>query len=282
MLESLVADAGALGADYLLAAGDISAEAVPSTSAEPGSCSTTSGRIAATTSSTRGNHDRAHAGDAYASVPGRPVAGQRLLPRPVLPGRRADVLHPRSPGPAGRRDRHLRQARQRGDAGALSTDQLAWFRAELAKDRDQPTLVFGHHPLVVEDSPFPVSPSNTLDATQAAAILGDYARTPGHVPAPCRAHSPQQAHHQPAGARRHASGDRRRQGVSRRLLAPPPVHRGLRAELLQVAAATSPGNGANEAGRRSRALAAVRARQQRPDRNTVVERDLSNLRPVRR
>ncbi len=66
-----------------------------------------------------------------------------------------------------------------GDAGALSADQFAWFRGELAKDRDQPTLVFGHHPLVVQDSAFPISPSNSLDAVQASTILQDYARMPG-------------------------------------------------------------------------------------------------------
>jgi hypothetical protein len=65
------------------------------------------------------------------------------------------------------------------DAGALSADQLAWFRAELARERDQPTIVFGHHPLIVENSPFPTSASNTLDAAQVATILDDYSQTPG-------------------------------------------------------------------------------------------------------
>jgi hypothetical protein len=66
-----------------------------------------------------------------------------------------------------------------GDAGGLSTEQLAWFRAELAKHAEQPTLVFGHHPLVVEQSVFPITPSSSLDATQAHTILQDYARVPG-------------------------------------------------------------------------------------------------------
>jgi hypothetical protein len=66
-----------------------------------------------------------------------------------------------------------------GDAGALSTDQLAWFRSELAKNRDQPTMVFGHHPLIVQNSAFPISPSSSLDAGQATTILGDYSRNPG-------------------------------------------------------------------------------------------------------
>ena len=39
--------------------------------------------------------------------------------------------------------------------------------------------MFGHHPLIVEKSPFPIVPSNTLDAGQVATLLDDYARTPG-------------------------------------------------------------------------------------------------------
>ena len=65
------------------------------------------------------------------------------------------------------------------DPGALSADQYAWFRSELAENREQPTIVFGHHPLVVQNSAFPISPSNTLDAQQAATILQDYAANPG-------------------------------------------------------------------------------------------------------
>ena len=61
----------------------------------------------------------------------------------------------------------------------MSPAQLAWFQADLAAHRDQPTLVFGHHPLVVQDSAFPVSASNALDATQAATVLDWYAATPG-------------------------------------------------------------------------------------------------------
>jgi hypothetical protein len=66
-----------------------------------------------------------------------------------------------------------------GDAGGLSRDQLARFRSDLAAHRDQPTLVFGHHPLVVQDSAFPVTASNSLDATQASSILDWYAQAPG-------------------------------------------------------------------------------------------------------
>jgi Icc protein len=39
--------------------------------------------------------------------------------------------------------------------------------------------VFGHHPLVVQESAFSVKPSNSLDGAQAASVLEAYARTPG-------------------------------------------------------------------------------------------------------
>ena len=39
--------------------------------------------------------------------------------------------------------------------------------------------MFGHHPLVVEGSPFPTSAGSALEAGQAATILDDYSQTPG-------------------------------------------------------------------------------------------------------
>ncbi|HTL86021.1 MAG TPA: metallophosphoesterase, partial [Acidimicrobiia bacterium] len=66
-----------------------------------------------------------------------------------------------------------------GDSGALSLDQLAWFREQLANDREHPTLVFGHHPLVVRDSPFPITPGSSMDLAQTFTIVDEYARTPG-------------------------------------------------------------------------------------------------------
>ncbi|MEV5174319.1 hypothetical protein AB0L10_25320 [Streptomyces flaveolus] len=58
-------------------------------------------------------------------------------------------------------------------------NRVAWLRRGLAAHRDQPTLVFGHHPLVMRDSAFPITPSNTLDQKQAAAVLDQYAKSPG-------------------------------------------------------------------------------------------------------
>ena len=180
MLESLVDDASALGAPFLLAAGDITAEAVPLDLSRAGQLLKRFGEYRRDYFVTRGNHDRAHT--RRRRTPSCRVGqwqGNDCFHDQFFPGDEPTYF-----------SRELQGLRVLGidtydkpgngsDAGALSTEQLAWFRAELAKDRDQPTIVFGHHPLVVQNSPFPISPSNTLDAAQAATILDDYAQTPG-------------------------------------------------------------------------------------------------------
>ena len=239
MLDSLVHDAGKLDADFLLAAGDISAEAVPVELSKALQLLKKFGRYRRDYFVARGNHDRAHDGD-VCRVPGRPVAGQRLLPRPVFPGRGADLFA-----------RELRGLRVIGidtydkpgrgnDAGALSTDQLAWFRAELLKDRDQPTLVFGHHPLAVESSPFPITPSSSLDAAQAAT---SWTTTPALPDCSCITPGTPTATSAPS-ARAHPTSRIRRSPPARGIPAAsraPAVHRGLRAELLQEPQRPRPG-----------------------------------------
>ena len=179
MLESLVEDASALGARFLLAAGDITAEAAPVDLTKAGQLLGRFGEYRKDYFLTRGNHDRAHTGDAYASCRVGQWQGNDCFHDHFFPGDEPTYFA-----------RELRGLRIIGidtydkpgrgsDPGALSTEQLAWFRAELQKDRDQPTIVFGHHPLVVEESPFPITPSNSLDAAQTATILEDYARAPG-------------------------------------------------------------------------------------------------------
>jgi 3',5'-cyclic AMP phosphodiesterase CpdA len=179
MLESLVADTSALGAQFLLAAGDITAEAVPVDLSRAGQLLRRFGRYRRDYFVTRGNHDRAHAGAAYGTCRVGQWQGNDCFHDQFFPGDEPTYF---------RRD--LQGLRVLGldtydkpgngsDPGALSTEQLAWFRSELAKDRDQPTIVFGHHPLIVEKSPFPISPSNTLDSGQVATILDDYSKMPG-------------------------------------------------------------------------------------------------------
>jgi hypothetical protein len=179
MLESLVADVAAHGARYLLAAGDISAEAAPVDLSRAGQLLNQFGNQTADWLVTRGNHDRAHDGAAYVGChagrwQGHDCFQDRFFPSGQPGWFRQDLQGLRVLGI----DTYDKPG-QGNDAGALSDEQLAWFRSQLATDVDQPTLVFGHHPLVVQESPFPVTASNALDATQAATIFGDYAAMPG-------------------------------------------------------------------------------------------------------
>ena len=178
MLESLVEDATALGAQFLLAAGDITAEAVPVDVSRAGQLLNRFGAYRDDYFVTRGNHDRAHTGDAWSTCSVGRWQGNDCF---------VDGFFPDGPTWFSRDIQGLRvlgldtydKPGSGSDAGALSAEQVEWFREELASDRDRPTLVFGHHPLVVRDSPFPTSPSNTLEADQVATIVADYAATPG-------------------------------------------------------------------------------------------------------
>ncbi len=176
MLEALVHDASALDASFLLAAGDISAEAVPVDLSKAGELLARFGKYRRDYFVTRGNHDRAHTGDAYAACRAGQWQGNDCFHDHFFPGDQPTYFTREMHGLRVIGIDTYDKPGGGGDAGALSPDQFAWFREQLAQDRHQPTIVFGHHPLIVQNSPFPVTPSNTLDATQSATILGDVPR----------------------------------------------------------------------------------------------------------
>jgi Icc protein len=179
MLESLVEDASALGARFLLAAGDITAEAAPVDLTKAGQLLNRFGRYGKDYFVTRGNHDRAHEGDTYAACRVGEWGGNDCFHDQFFPGDEPTYFRRELGGLRVLGIDTYDKPGRGSDAGALADEQLAWFRAELARDREQPTIVFGHPPLVVEESPFPITASNTLDAGQATTILQDYARMPG-------------------------------------------------------------------------------------------------------
>ena len=179
MLESLVQDVKRFDPTYLLAAGDISAEAVPTDLSRAGQLLSRFGTYREDYFVTRGNHDRAHTGTAYGACRIGQWQGNDCFHDAYFPGDEPTYFSVDLSGlhvigldtydkPGGG-----------GDAGGLSPAQFDWFQRDLAAHKHQPTLVFGHHPLVVQDSAFPISPSSSLDATQAASILDRYAQTPG-------------------------------------------------------------------------------------------------------
>jgi 3',5'-cyclic-AMP phosphodiesterase len=179
MLDSLVHDVARLDPTYLLAAGDISAEAVPADLSRARRFLTEFGEYRKDYFVTRGNHDRAHTGDPYAACRVGQWQGNDCFHDAYFPGDTPTYFSADLSGLHVIGLDTYDKAGGGGDAGGLSPAQLSWFRSDLAAHREQPTLVFGHHPLVVADSAFPTSPSNTLDAAQAAAILDSYAQTPG-------------------------------------------------------------------------------------------------------
>jgi hypothetical protein len=179
MLRSLVRDAADLGAHFLLAAGDITAEAEPVDLRTARRLLDRFGDHHADWWAARGNHDRAHDGPAYASCRIGPHGGHDCF---------IDEFFPDG-GPTWFADDLLGlkvlgldtyDTRGKGsDAGWMSADQREWMRSELGRDPERPTMVFGHHPLLVEGSPYPTTAGSSLDAEQAAAIVRQYGRHPG-------------------------------------------------------------------------------------------------------
>jgi 3',5'-cyclic-AMP phosphodiesterase len=178
MANALVADARRRGATYLLAAGDVSAEAVPGDLGRAKGLLDGFGAYRTDYFVARGNHDRAHDGAAYAACgvgqwQGRDCFRDEFFDGPITYfSRDLNGLHVigldtyDKPGGG-------------GDAGGLSAEQLAWFKADLAEHGEQATLVFGHHPLITPDHPLAASGGTALDVVQTAQVMAAYERTPG-------------------------------------------------------------------------------------------------------
>ncbi|MGW6904980.1 metallophosphoesterase [Streptomyces sp. NPDC054940] len=168
MSRALVEEARRRGADVLLAGGDISAGGAADDLGEARRILDGFGTHGRDYFVVRGNHDRSRDDD---NVFGRTFPGGG----DDGPGFFAHDL-------GGLRIIGLDTYAKTGngaDAGGLGTDQLAWFQARLREQPDQPTLVFGHHPLTVRDSVFPVTRGQCLERRQARAIVDAYAQAPG-------------------------------------------------------------------------------------------------------
>ncbi|WP_405881855.1 metallophosphoesterase family protein [Streptomyces sp. NBC_01136] len=170
MSRAVVEEARRRGADLLLAAGDISAGGAPRDLAEARRILDGFGTHGQDYFVVRGNHDRPRQpGDALhdAFLDGfRDGDGPAYFARD-LGGLRIIGL-----------DTYEKDGNG-GDAGRLGAEQLSWFRARLKEHGDQPTVVFGHHPLAVRDSVFPMGRGQRLDRRQARTILDAYATAPG-------------------------------------------------------------------------------------------------------
>lgn len=166
MSRALVEEARRRGADVLLAGGDISAGGAAHDLGEARRILDGFGAHGEDYFVVRGNHDRSRDNAGFQTAFPAGDGGPGYFARD-LGGLRVIGL-----------DTYVKTGNG-ADAGGLGPEQLAWFQARLREAPEQPTLVFGHHPLTVRDSVFPVTRGQQLDRRQARAVVDAYASAPG-------------------------------------------------------------------------------------------------------
>jgi 3',5'-cyclic-AMP phosphodiesterase len=184
MARSMTYDAGALGADVLIVAGDLSSAALPDELAgskallDRFGTLTLSGRLRpGDYVVARGNHDQPKMGAAYeACTPVGTTGYYDCLPAvydlPQGTMTATDV--------GGMRLIGLDTTTLDTPGGAIEPAEFAALRDVLADRPDQPTLVFGHHPVTDQSADTTIAgPSFDLDRADAASLEALYAATPG-------------------------------------------------------------------------------------------------------
>ncbi|KZM76017.1 metallophosphoesterase [Nocardia terpenica] len=164
------------GADHLIVAGDLTAEATPGQSRGVRAHLDTWGAMNRDWFAARGNHDRPHVGADYAACP--PVAdadhhdcwGESFLPRGELTEHELGGL----------RLLGLDTTELDGAGGMIDRPQLDRLREILRADPDRPTLVFGHHPVTFESGVSNLAgPDFVLDRADATELQTLYRSAPG-------------------------------------------------------------------------------------------------------
>ena len=180
MGAALVTDTRARGADFLLAAGDLTAEAKPVDVARAHEFLSRFGTLDRDWFVARGNHDRSHSGADYNHCSSGIGAGTHDCFK--------DVFYPGQPGWFTAEIQGLRllgldtydKAGNGGDNGSLSAAQWDFVGKTLSSSKDQPTLVFGHHPVSVEATLSSLPPvAFDLDVQEGRRLEALYASTPG-------------------------------------------------------------------------------------------------------
>ena len=177
MAKALTTDARARGAAYLLAAGDVSAEAVPGDLGTAKRILDGFGTYRTDYFVARGNHDRAHDGAPYAACSvgrwqGNDCFRDEFSDPTTYFSRNLNGLHVIG------LDTYDKKG-DGGDAGGLSDEQMAWFQADLKAHKDQPTIVFGHHPLLTPGDLMTITGGTKINPGQAVAMMAAYDRAPG-------------------------------------------------------------------------------------------------------
>jgi hypothetical protein len=185
MIESMTDDAARRGAHALLVAGDVSSSALATELADSKQLLDRFGRLRLDGHLSprsyvvaRGNHDQPKTGSAYDGC--APVSGASgyydCLPAVYdLPqGRLTQTEF------AGLRLIGLDTTTLNTPGGAIDDAQFQQLTEILAENPDQPTLVFGHHPVTDEAALTTMAgPGFDLDRADAARLEALYAATPG-------------------------------------------------------------------------------------------------------
>ncbi|MCQ4079628.1 metallophosphoesterase [Streptomyces sp. RB6PN25] len=180
MLEALLDDLRKpdRGAEVLLVAGDLTSEAKPGDVARVRQLLDGWGTLGTDYFVARGNHDRPHVGADYAACTPIPYATDHhdcwgdVFPYP----RQTLSVHQ----VGGLRIVGLDTTTLDAAGGTLDDGQLADLAAELRRDKDRPTLLFGHHPVTYESAVTTAAgPAFDLDQTKARQLEALYHRTPG-------------------------------------------------------------------------------------------------------
>jgi len=178
MAAALVADAKARKVDVLLAAGDLTSEAEPDDVAKAKQFLEKFGKLDRDWFVARGNHDRPHTGDAWKSCSTTDRGSDCFR----------DAFYPGQPGWFSTDVHGLRllgldtydKAGNGGDNGGISAAQWDFVTRELAREKDRPTLVFGHHPVGLEANATSAPPVTFgLDLQQGQRLEALYAGSPG-------------------------------------------------------------------------------------------------------
>jgi Icc protein len=180
MLEALLADLRQpdRGADVLLVAGDLTAEARPKDVTRVRQLLDGWGGLGRDYFVARGNHDRPHVGQDYAGCTPVPGADDHHDCWGDTFRYRRQTLSTQEVG--GLRIIGLDTTTLDAAGGTLDDGQLADLRRVLREDRDRPTLLFGHHPVTFESAVTTAAgPGFDLDQVRARELEALYRRAPG-------------------------------------------------------------------------------------------------------
>ena len=184
MARAMTRDAAARGADVLLVAGDLTAAGRPGEFTVSKAVLDRFGTLGLSGwlgsgdyVIARGSHDRPGAGPEHAGCPAVGDEGHHDCLREVY-----DLPHGRltTTEVGGLRLVGLDTTTLAGTHGAIGEDQFGALAESLAVNPDQPTLVFGHHPVTGQSVSTTIGgPSFSLNRADAIRLQQLYAATPG-------------------------------------------------------------------------------------------------------